>query len=45
MTVELLRKTGDKDLDRWAAEILATAPPLTESQRARLGQLVGGGRR
>lgn len=45
MTVELTRRTGDPDLDRWLAERLAEAPPLSETQRNRLGRLLGGGRR
>lgn len=44
MTVELVRKTGDPDLDRWLAERLAEAPPLSDAQRDRLGRLLGGGR-
>lgn len=45
MTVELARRTGDPDLDRWLTERLAEAPPLSESQRSHLGRLLGGGRR
>lgn len=44
MTAARLDKAAD-ELDAWVAEQLTRAPRLTDSQRARLATLLGGGAR
>lgn len=46
MTAADARETERQQaLERWAEKALESAPPLTDAQRARLGQLLGGSRR